>query len=183
MTHQVKKKRTHPTSTKVTSRAAQPTPTLPVNNRATRLALTRLTGRNSRHRRLSHLIALSKASLASVAAVEVLVLDIVLGPAVAGRRAAAVEVTVCPCAGTRHAALGVAAHVDFGDGGREDAACGGARGCALGFVAREGGEAGFGVAVVGGGAALGGVSLGLELELELKFEWRDPLRRREREGA
>lgn len=75
-------------------------------------------------------VALSVAGLASVAAVQGLVLEIVLGAAVAGRRAAAVEVAVGAGAGARHAADGGSADVDFGDFGGEDGARG--RGGCLG---------------------------------------------------
>jgi hypothetical protein len=114
-----------PRSTKVASGAAKPTPTLLIDYRPARLARARLALRRGRRlRRRSHVVALAEAGLAAVAAVEGLVLDVVFGPAVARRRAAAVEVAVCAGAGARDAALGVAADVDDGDRGREGG-CGG----------------------------------------------------------
>ena len=92
----------------------------------------------------------------------------------AGGRAAAVEEAVCTGAGACYAALGVAADVDFRDGGGERGCGGGglfgcagfqSGGCGLAFGggAGEEGQAGFGVAVVDGGAALGSVSWGVSM--------------------
>jgi hypothetical protein len=115
----------------VRARAAKSSSTLPVHNRTASLALLRH-GRLSRRlsRRLL-VVALSEASLTSVTAVEVLVLDVVLGAAVAGRRAAAVEEAIGTGAGASDTTLGVAADVDFRDDSREAGSGGGGLlGCA-----------------------------------------------------
>jgi len=70
-------------------------------------------------RGLSHRVALSVASLAASSAVESLVLDVVLGAAVSGRRAAAIEVAVGTNTRAGHTSLGASANIDFGDLGRE----------------------------------------------------------------
>lgn len=67
--------------------------------------------------------------MAAVTAVESLVLDVVLGAAVAGGGAAAVEVAVGTGARAGYTALGVSTDVDLGNGGREG---GGGRGGLLG---------------------------------------------------
>lgn len=149
--------------------AAQPGLALPVHNGPARLALGAvLSPRDRGLRRRLLTITLSVTFLAPVAAVQSLVLDVVLGPAVAGAAAAAVEVAVCAGAGAGYAALGVAADVDDGDGGGEGlrgaGRCGGAGGGlesssrllggAGGAGGGEGLQAGGGVAVVLGGAAL-----------------------------
>jgi hypothetical protein len=119
-------------ATEVRARAAKSSSTLPVHNRTASLALLRH-GRLSRglSRRLL-VVALSEASLASVTAVEVLILDIVLRAAVTGRRAAAVEEAVGTGTGASDTTLGVAADIDFRDGGREAGSGGGSlSGCGL----------------------------------------------------
>ena len=158
-----------PGATKATPRAAQPSLTLPIHNGPARLSLRAiLPPRNSRLSRRLLAIAFPVPCLAPVAAVQSLVLDVVLGPAVACAAAAAVEVAIRTRAGAGYAALGVAADVDDGDGGGEGLSGGGRRGGASsslksggGFLGGAGGarggeglEAGGGVAVVFGGSAL-----------------------------
>ena len=121
----------------VRARAAETLSTLLVNDRTASLAglCGALGGR--RFSRCLLVVALSKASLASGTAVEVLVLEVVLGSAVAGRGATAVEVTIGTSTGAADTALGVTADVNFRDAigegwrGRRGAA-------ALGRSTREG---------------------------------------------
>ena len=158
-----------PSTAEVRPTAAQPGLTLPVHNGPAGLALSAvLAPRDRGLRRRLLAIALSVPLLAPVAAVQSLVLDVVLGPAVARAAAAAVEVAVRAGAGAGYAALGVAADVDDGDGGREGLRGAGGCRCAggglesssrlLGGAGGAGGgeglQAGGGVAVVLGGAAL-----------------------------
>ena len=75
---------------------------------------------------------------------------IVLRTAVTRRAAAAVEVLVLARARTAHAALGVAADVDVGHGGRVGIARGGAFGARAGILR----QAGCWVAVCGAGITL-----------------------------
>lgn len=105
----------------------------------------------SRLSRCLFVIALSEAGLASGAAVEVLVLKVVLGSAVASRRAAAVEVTVGSCTRAAHATLGVTANVNLRDAVGES--LGGRAAVALGRGTREVLQASLGVAVVVGSSA------------------------------
>lgn len=91
-------------------------------------------------------VALSEAGLASGTTVEVLVLEVVLGPAVAGRRAAAVEVTVGSRTGAAHATLSVTADINLRDAVGES--LGGRFAVALGRGTREVLDASLGVAVV-----------------------------------
>jgi hypothetical protein len=108
----------------VGTRAAKSIATLLVDDGTASLSSTGGALGGGRLSRRLHVVALSESSLAAVAAVEVLVLDVVLGAAVAGRGAAAVEVAVGTGTGAGYAALGVAADVDFGDSGGE-VGCGG----------------------------------------------------------
>jgi hypothetical protein len=151
-------------SAEVRSRAAKSSSALPVDNRTASLARLRDAGLGSRLSRRLLVITLSEARLAASSTIQGLVLDIVLGAAVAGRRAAAVEEAVGTSTGTGHATLGVAADVDLGDssgecssGGGGLLGCarlhGGGSGLALRGGAREGVEAGLRVAVVDGGSA------------------------------
>ncbi|OIC18751.1 hypothetical protein A7L51_19435 [Acinetobacter baumannii] len=66
-------------------------------------------------RRCGHGVALSEASLATITAVQSLVLEVVLGAAVAGRGAAAVEEAVCTGARAGDTTLSAAADIDFRD--------------------------------------------------------------------
>jgi hypothetical protein len=129
-------------ATEVGSRAAKTSSALLVDNRTASLSSTRGTLGGSRLSRRLLVVALSVTSLAAVAAVESLVLDVVLGAAVAGGGAAAVEVAVGTGARAGYTALGVSTDVDLGNGGREG---GGGRGgllgcaglhCCLGGLAR-----------------------------------------------
>lgn len=96
--------------------------------------------------RRGHAVALAEAGLAAVAAVEGLVLNVVLGPAVAGVAAAAVEVAAGTGAGAGDVVGGDAADVNVGDGGG---------------VGWRGGVGGRG----GGGGLFGGGCGGLESAL------------------
>jgi hypothetical protein len=100
-------------------------------------------------------VTLSETGLASSTAVQILVLKIVLGSAVAGGGAAAVEVTIGT--GTRAAdtALGMAANVNLRDAVREilGGRGRGRRGSALGRGAGEGLQACLRVAMVDSGSA------------------------------
>ena len=111
-----------------------------------------------------HAVALSVASLAAIAAVDGLVLDVILGAAMAGRGAATVKVAVCTGTGAGDTALGVTTDVNrwYGvgkaGGGRGSWLCGaGLHGCccglALGRGAGEGPQASRRIAVVDGGSA------------------------------
>jgi len=103
----------------VGSGAAKSSSTLLVDNRSAVLSSLGSSSTGSRLRGLGHRVALSVASLAAGSAVESLVLDVVLGAAVSGRRAAAVEVAVATNARAGHTSLGASANIDFGDLGRE----------------------------------------------------------------
>jgi hypothetical protein len=116
-------------ATEVGSRAAKTSSALLVDNRTASLSSTGGTLGGGRLSRRLLVVAFSVTSLAAVAAVESLVLDVVLGAAVAGRGAAAVEVAVGTGARAGYTALGVSTDVDLGDGGREG---GGGRGGLLG---------------------------------------------------
>lgn len=96
-------------------------------------------------------VALAEAGLASGTAVEVLVLEVVLGSAVAGRRAAAVEVAVGSRTGAAHATLGMTTNVNLGDTIGESL-CGRAA-AALGRGTGEVLQASLRVAVVDSGSA------------------------------
>ena len=111
-----------------------------------------------------HAVALSVASLAAIAAVQGLILDVILGAAMAGRGAATVKVAVCTGTGAGDSALGVATDVNrwYGvgkAGGRGGGWLCGARlhGCCRGLALRrgagEGAQAGRCIAVVDGGSA------------------------------
>lgn len=150
----------------VGSRAAQSSLALLVDNRPASLALTRIrTPCYSWLGRCLLAIALSITSLATITAVEALVLDVVLRSAVAGRRAAPVEVTVGSRAGAGHTTLSVATDIDDRNRGRECLSRrgaglgsglhgGGGLGGARGSRSREGLQAGGSVAVVLGATAL-----------------------------
>ena len=123
----------------------------------------RHTGLGNRDSRSLLAIALSEARLATCSTVQGLILDIVLGAAVAGRGAAAVEEAVGTSTGACDASLGVAANVDLGNscgesrrGGGGLLGCaglhGGGGGLAGGRGTGEGVEAGLRVAVVDGGS-------------------------------
>jgi hypothetical protein len=102
-------------TTEVATTAAKSVAALAVHYCATCLTLSGDTLLSSRVRRTGLVVALSEASLAAVAAVQVLVLERVLGSAVTGRRAAAVEVSVGAGSGACDTALGVTADVDLRD--------------------------------------------------------------------
>jgi hypothetical protein len=152
------------TSAEVGSTAAESARTLLVDNGSAGLAVLGGARGLSRCSGLVLVVALSVASLATVAAVQVLVLDIVLRSAVTGGRAAAVEVAVGSGAGAGYTALSVTADIDVGDRLGET---GGGRGTGLGRAglhgrggrlarragAGEGVEAGGGIAVVDSGSA------------------------------
>ena len=136
----------------VRSRAAETLSTLLVDNGTAGLAGL---GSALGGRRLSRsllVIALSEASLASGSAIEILVLKIVLGSAVAGRRAAAVEVAVGTGTGAADATLGVTADINFRNVIGE-VARGRRAGVARGGGTGEGLQAGLCVAVVFSGTA------------------------------
>jgi len=78
----------------VRSGAAKSSSTLLVDNRSAILSSLGSSRTGSWLRGLRHGVALSVASLATGSAVNSLVLDVVLGAAVSGRRAAAVEVAL-----------------------------------------------------------------------------------------
>lgn len=151
-----------PSAAEVRPTAAQPGLALPVHNGPARLALGAVLSPRDRGlcRRLLA-VALAVPLLAPVAAVQRLVLDVVLGPAVARAAAAAVEVAVRAGAGAGYAALGVAADVDDGDGGGEGLRGGGGCRCAGGGLEGGGGLLG-GAGGAGGGEGLqagGGVAV------------------------
>jgi len=111
-----------------------------------------------------HAVALSVASLAAIATVQGLVLNVILGAAVAGRGATTVKVAVCAGTGAGDTTLGVTTDVDRGYGVGEAGSGGGSwlcgaslHGCccglALGRGAGEGVQAGRRIAVVDGGSA------------------------------
>jgi hypothetical protein len=104
---------------KVTSRTAQPRRALLVHYRAARLSFARNARGLRRFRRRSHAIALSKSRLTSCAAIQILILQIILWPTVPRRGTASVEIAVCTGARAGHAALCGAADVYFGNGGGE----------------------------------------------------------------
>jgi hypothetical protein len=83
----------------VGSGAAKSSSTLLVDNRSAILSSLSSSSTGSRLSGLSHGVALSVASLAAGSAVETLVLDVVLGAAVSGRRAAAVEIALSNVSG------------------------------------------------------------------------------------
>lgn len=137
----------------VRSRAAETRSTLLVNNGTAGLAS--LSGALG-GRRLSRsllVVTFSEASLASGSAVEVLVLEVVLGSTVASGRAATVEVAVGTGTGAAHAALGVTADVDLRNVIVEVAGRRRRGGVALGRSAREGLQACLCVTVVDSGTA------------------------------
>ena len=141
----------------VRSRAAQACLAFLVDNRSAGLTLTRIRApRNGRLSRRLLGVALSVAGLAAVTAVQRLVLDVVLGSAVAGGRAAAVEVTVGSGAGAGDAALRVAADVDDGDGGGEGLSRGGGGGGLGGGLQGSGSLGGAGGTGCGEGLQAGG---------------------------
>lgn len=128
----------------VGSGAAQTSLALLVDNRSASLTGTSIRATlNSRLGRRLLQIALSEPGLASITAVQSLVLDVVLGAAVAGGGAAAVEVAVGAGTGAGDAALGVAADVDDGDRGGEG-------------LSGRGGLGGLGGGLKSGGGLLGG---------------------------
>jgi len=139
----------------VGTRAAKASGALLVDDRSAVLSSLGNTGTGSGLRRLGLVVALSVASLATGSTVESLVLDIIFGTAVSGRRAAAVEVFVGTDTGAAHAALSFTADIDLRNGGREGrSGLGrGKRGwgssLAGGSSTGEGLEASFGVTVSG----------------------------------
>ena len=152
----------------VGSGAAKSSLALLVDNRPASLALGSIrTPGCSRLSRSRLGVTLSVASLATVTAVEILVLDVVLGAAVTVGGAAAVEVAVGSGTGAGNTALGTAADVNDGDGSGEGLGGGGRSGDlggglhggrglggARGASGREGLQAGGGIAVVLGATAL-----------------------------
>lgn len=152
----------------VGSGATETSLALLIDNRSTSLAGSSIRAPgNSGLSRCLLAVALSVAGLAAGTAVQALVLDVVLGAAVAGGRAAAVEVAVGSGAGAGDAALGMAADVDDGDRGGEGLRGGGGGrglsgglhgggglGGARGAGGGEGLQAGGGIAVVLGATAL-----------------------------
>ena len=172
---------TYSSSAEVASRAAQATGALFVDDRSAVLSSLRNTCTsyksytlvsifgNAFHKHTSWLrwlllvVAFSIASLATRSAVQVLILDIILGAAVAGRRAAAVEVAIGSRARAGNAALSVTADVDLGDF-RGETSCGrlaggglqsgrglgtrGARGALAGELLEAGGRIAVGSAYI-----------------------------------
>jgi hypothetical protein len=118
-------------ATEVGTRAAKTSSALLVNNRTASLSSTRGTLGGSRLSRRLLVVALSESSLAAGAAVQSLVLDVVLGAAVTGGGAAAVEVAAGTGTGAGYTALSVAADIDLGNSGGEGSGRGGGwLGCA-----------------------------------------------------
>jgi hypothetical protein len=107
------------TTAEVGARAAESRSALLVDNRSAGLSLSRDAGLGLGLSGSGLVVAFSETSLATITTVQSLVLKVVLGAAVAGRGAAAVEVTISSSSGASNTSLGVAADVDFGDSGGE----------------------------------------------------------------
>lgn len=106
----------HSCATEITTRTTQSRRTLLIHNRTTRLSFLRCSWSSRRHRGFGLGITFSEASLAAGAAIDRLVLYVVLRATMAGRGAAAVEIAVDTGTRAGYTALSVAADVDIGDG-------------------------------------------------------------------